>query len=229
MYDVLVKSTLFGVRNADKVINTEDKGKIFADVGQFTNAARSAAQLDNALGKGAQAAIDAMGAIAKENKALQMAAKGADWASRHVNPLLVGAAGYRVLVSDDKETALKREILGMSAMFGVEGLMKVGLQSQKMKNIRNNIKNKKLSALLSAAEGIFFVIGSIAGSTAGYKIGKSLFPDKEKVNNKNFDWKELNNIAEKNKKLAETETKKKDDDIDESEYFALKSKEKTLA
>ena len=60
MYDVFLKSAIFGVRNADKVATTNDKGRVFADVGQFTNAAKAAAQLDNALGKGAQAAINAM-------------------------------------------------------------------------------------------------------------------------------------------------------------------------
>lgn len=120
MYDVFLKSAIFGVRNADKVATTNDKGRVFADVGQFTNAAKAAAQLDNALGKGAQAAINAMGSVAQNNKALETFAKGANWAANHVNPLLIGAAGYRVVVADDKEHALKREVLGMSSMFAGE-------------------------------------------------------------------------------------------------------------
>ena len=43
MYDVIVRSTLFGIRNADKVATTNDKGRFFADGGQFTKAAKTAA------------------------------------------------------------------------------------------------------------------------------------------------------------------------------------------
>lgn len=231
MYDVLVKSTLFGLRNADKVINTDDKGKIFADVGQLTNAAKTAAQLDNAIGKGAQAAIEAMGSVTKDSKALSMAARGADWASRHVNPLLVGAAGYRVLVSDDKESALKREIYGMSSMFAIEGAMKAGLQSAKFKNFKNQIPNKKVFAAVTMLEGLLFVLGSIGGSTLGYKIGEKFYPNKTKAaKNMPIDLEKINKVNEE-KETAESKATNTDkaDDIDESEYFALKSEGKTLA
>ena len=130
------KSLIFGCRNADKVINTNDKGRIFADIGQFTNAATAVSRLDNAVGRGAQSAINAMGHIAKESKVLTAATKGATWASQNVNPLLIGAAGYRVLISDDKECALKREILGMSSMFGVEALVKEIFKSNMFQNFK---------------------------------------------------------------------------------------------
>lgn len=233
MYDVLVKSTLFGVRNADKVINTNDKGKVFADVGQLTNAAKTAAQLDNALGKGAQAAISAMGSVSKGNKALALAGKGADWASKHVNPLLVGAAGYRVVVADDKEIALKREILGMSSMFAVEGLMKAGLNSKYFQNVKLNMNNKHAKVILGILEGVGFVLGSIAGSTAGYKIGEHFYPDKKiknaelKLNIENLKTNAIKTSEEKtddsNKTLPSL------DNIDESEYFAINKNGKTLA
>src|SRR5574344_1043463 len=182
MYDVLCKSAIFGVRNADKVANTNDKGRIFADVGQFTNAAKAAAQLDNALGKGAQAAIGAMSTVAEGNKALDTLAKGANWASHHVNPLLVGAAGYRVVVAEDKESALKREILGMASMFAFEGSMKEFQKSNCMKNFRAGIQNKYLKTAFSVLEGVLFVCGSITGSTIGYKVGDYLFPEKKSKN-----------------------------------------------
>lgn len=240
MYDVLVKSTLFGLRNADKVVNTNDKGKVFADIGQLTNAAKTAAQLDNALGKGAQAAINAMGSVAKGNKALEMAGKGANWASKHVNPLLVGAAGYRVAVADDKETALKREIFGMTSMFAVEGAIKTGLRSNYMQSIRQNMNNKHAKVLLGIIEGVGFVLGSIAGSTAGYKIGEYFYPERKLPKNsinlnieelkanalkssniKNIDYTKTPAKAPENKAIA--------DDIDESEYFAVTKNGKTLA
>ncbi len=175
MYDYLVRSTIFGVRNADKVVNTADKGRLAADVGQFTNAFKTAAQLDNSLGKGAQAAINAMGKASQKCKAIEIAGKGADWASRHVNPLLVGAAGYRVLTSDDKKTALRHEIFGMSAMFGGEYLMKEFFKSNTMSKLRAKVPNKYLRVALGVLEGILFVGGSILSSNIGYKLSDKLY------------------------------------------------------
>ena len=174
MYDTLVRSTIFGVRNADKVVNTADKGRIAADVGQFTNAVKTAAQLDNSLGKGAQAAINVMGKAANKYKAIEIAGKGAEWASKHVNPLLIGAAGYRVLTAENKEKALKREIFGMSAMFGGEYLMKEFFKSNTMANFRAGINNKYLRIGLGILEGILFVGGSILSSNIGYKFADKL-------------------------------------------------------
>ena len=190
MYDTLVRSTIFGVRNADKVVNTADKGRIAADVGQFTNAVKTAAQLDNSLGKGAQAAINVMGKAANKYKAIEIAGKGAEWASRHVNPLLIGAAGYRVLTAENKEKALKREIFGMSAMFGGEYLMKEFFKSNTMANFRAGIKNKYLRIGLGILEGILFVGGSILSSNIGYKFADKL----NEISSKNT-HKEINDIS----------------------------------
>lgn len=190
MYDTLVRSTIFGVRNADKVVNTADKGRIAADVGQFTNAVKTAAQLDNSLGKGAQAAINVMGKAANKYKAIEIAGKGAEWASKHVNPLLIGAAGYRVLTAENKEKALKREIFGMSAMFGGEYLMKEFFKSNTMANFRAGINNKYLRIGLGILEGILFVGGSILSSNIGYK-----FADKLNEISSKKTHKEIKNIS----------------------------------
>ena len=218
MYDVLTRSTLFGLRNADKVINTNDKGRIFADIGQFTNAATAISRLDNAVGKGAQSAINAMNHVAKESKILTAAGKGATWASQNVNPLLIGAAGYRVLISDDKESSLKREILGMSSMFGVEALVKEVFKSHTFQNAKRNIcKTPTQKAICSIIEGLLFVGASIAASTTGYKIGKKLYPDKIKPNqNYKFTINEQPQI-EQNTNTNDTS------EIDESEYFLTKN------
>ncbi len=205
MYDVLVKSTVFGVRNADKVLNTNDKGRIFADVGQFTNAAKAAAQLDNTLGKGAQAAINTLGNLTQESKALNQLAKGAQWASKNVNPLLVGAAGYRVVTAKDKEAALKREIWGMSSMFAVENLIKTFFSSTSYQDLKNKaITNPKIKSLVLALEGILFVAGSITASTTGYKIGKALHPDKEPNNTQTLSYKDIKNMTSDIKNAQES-------------------------
>ena len=179
MIDSLVKSTVFGFRNADKVINTDDKGRIFADVGQFTNAIKHAAELDNKIGRGAQAAVSAMSQATKGSKILTLANKGVNWAANNVNPLLVGAAGYRVLIADDKASALKREAVGMSSMFMVEGFMKDLFKSPAYLQFKNKISNKYLKTGLSILEGIVFVCGSIAGSTAGYKVAEAFIENKK--------------------------------------------------
>lgn len=175
---VMVKALTFGGRNADKVISSgqgapiDDRGRVAATTGQLTSAAKAAAKLDNSLGKGTQAAIKVMCGAAQENKVLQCATKTADWASKNVNPLLVAAAGYRVMTSDDKESALKKEVFGMSAMFGLEALMKEFLNSKYLDDVHCNMKNKHAKAALAVLEGLGFVAGSIIGSTAGYKLGE---------------------------------------------------------
>ena len=184
MIDSLVKSTVFGFRNADKVINTDDKGRIFADVGQFTNAIKHAAELDNKIGRGAKAAVSAMSQATKGSKILTLANKGVNWAANNVNPLLVGAAGYRVLIADDKASALKREAVGMSSMFMVEAFMKDLFKSPAYLQFKNKISNKYLKTGLSILEGIVFVCGSIAGSTAGYKIADACMSKNTKTESK---------------------------------------------
>ncbi len=185
MYDVIVRSTLFGIRNADKVMTTNDKGRFLADVGQFTKAAQTAAQLDNVLGKGATAALDAMNCAANGHKVLTKAGKAATWASNHVNPLLIGAAGYRVAIAEDKPQALKREALGMTSMFIGEALMSTAFNSKYMTTVKSLMKNKYAKATLLILQGVAFVAGSIASSTLGYKIGDKLFPQrKQKEENK---------------------------------------------
>ncbi len=209
MYDVIVRSTLFGIRNADKVATTNDKGRFFADVGQFTKAAKTAAQLDNVLGRGATAALDAMKCATNGYEILVKAGKAASWAANHVNPLLIGAAGYRVAIADDKPQALKRETLGMTSMFIGEALMSTAFNSEYMKNVRSLMKNKYAKATLLILQGITFVAGSIASSTLGYKIGDKLFPQrKQKEENKKILDKALKEFQSTQKIMQEGDLNK---------------------
>lgn len=205
---VFVKCATFGGRNADKVLSStqgiDDRGRTAATIGQFTGAAKTAAKLDNNLGKGAQAAISTMCKVSEHNKVLEYATKGANWASKNVNPLLVGAAGYRVITADDKEAALKKEVFGMTAMFAVEGVIKKFLASNYMVDVHKNMKNKYAKAALAVIEGLGFVGGSIAGSTAGYKIGEVYVKNTEKPKpEKEININELKeNIAKLEKELG---------------------------
>ena len=109
MIDAIVRSSIFGFRNADKVINTNDKGRIFADIGQFTNALTNTAELDNKLGKGAQAAISAMASASKESSVLRAAGKGAKWATKNVNPFLSVQPDTEYLLQMTKAVHLKKK------------------------------------------------------------------------------------------------------------------------
>lgn len=224
----LVKSGTFGSRNANKVLSNnngvDDKGRFAATAGQFTNAGKAAAKLDNTLGKGTQAAINAMCSASKHNKILEYAGKSANWASEHVNPLLVGAAGYRILVSDDKEAQLKKEVFGMSGMFGIEALMKNFLNSDYLKEVHSKMKNKYAKAALAVIEGLGFVAGSIAGSTAGYKFGEIYVEKTRQTKPQNdFDFSTINNEVNRlNHKIEPIDTGLNDEDYAAIENQLLK-------
>lgn len=173
VYDVITKSLIFGTRNFDKVTNSaiHDEGRIFATTGQFANAAKAIAALDNKVGKASTAAINAITKATESNRALTTVAKGVNWAAKNVNPLLIGAAGYRVLTSKDKMDTLNKEVFGMSAMFGVEALMKMGFESAAWTNLINKIPGTHGKVIGGIIQGLLFVAGSITASTIGAKIG----------------------------------------------------------
>lgn len=193
MIDAMVRSALFGVRNVDKVQNG-DTGRCAAATFQLFNAGKnaleSATKLHNSLGKGAESAVTALKTVSESSKALETAAKVVKFGSENVNTLLCGAAAYRVLKADDKEKAVKKELWGMSTMFGVEHLMREGFKSKAMMNLKNNIKNKYVKAGVSMLEGVLFVMGSIAASTTGYKIGETLYEEEKKLS-KSPEFKEI--------------------------------------
>ena len=88
--------------------------------------------------------------------------------------------------ADDKEAQLKKEVFGMSAMFGIEALMKNFLNSDYLKEVHSNMKNKYAKTALAVLEGLGFVAGSIAGSTAGYKVGEIYVEKTQNNHKKNF-------------------------------------------
>ena len=230
---VFLKAATFGGRNADKVVNGSnghhDEGRVFATTGQLTAAGKAAAKLDNLLGKSAQAAIDIMCKTSEHNKVLDYAVKGANWASKHVNPLLVGAAGYRVVTSKKKDEALKKEVCGMSAMFGTEALMKEFLNSEYLKNVHSGMKNKYAKAALAVIEGLGFVAGSIAGSNVGYKVGELYVnATNAKKSTQNQDYKK---IFEEIKKLdAKTDKNTADkDELSSSELGSVLLRKDVIA
>lgn len=223
MIDAMVRSAIFGVRNVDKVHNG-DTGRSAAATFQLFNAGKnaleSAAKLDNTLGKGAQSAVAAMETVSKSGKAVEIAAKIVKFGSDNVNFLLCGAAGYRILKADNKEKAVKKELWGMSTMFGVEHLMREGFKSKAMTNFKNNVNNKYLKAGISILEGVLFVLGSIAASTTGYKIGEALYDEEAKLS-KNHEFREIKaQLEAKNAKAGSLEKFANEDlKVKDGEYY----------
>ena len=119
MYDVLVKSLVFGGRNFDKVTNAQvhDEGRILATAGQFKKAINTVQSLDNKVAKGASAAIEQVSKVAKASKyasTFEKVNKAANFAAKNVNTLLCVAAGYRVATAKDKKKALRRVLFILS-------------------------------------------------------------------------------------------------------------------
>ncbi len=126
------------------------------------------------------------------SKLLDWTCKGAEFASKAVNPLLCVAAGARVLNAEDKKSAAIQELLAMGGMFAVEGAIKsnLGLNGKAAQYVNNKfllnlgtkaktflattkflnkIPTNRLTGIVKAA---IFVIGSCTGFAAGQKLGK---------------------------------------------------------
>ena len=217
VYDVITKSLIFGTRNFDKVTNAaiHDEGRIFATTGQFANAVKAVATLDNKVCKASSAAINAVAKVTEGSRALNTVAKGVNWAANNVNPLLIGAAGYRVLVSDNKIKTLNREVFGMSAMFGVEALMKRGFQTAAWTKLLSKIPGAQNKIVAGIIQGLIFVAGSIAASTVGAKVGDKVNSAIEAQASKNINL----NIAKTPADAPQT------DDYDKDFFMVSQNKE----
>lgn len=212
MYDVLVKSLVFGGRNFDKVTNSKvhDEGRILATVGQFKKAINTVQTLDKNCPKGASAAIEHVAKAAKASKyasTFEKVNKAANFAAKNVNPLLCVAAGYRVATAKDKKKAVVREAVGMGTMFAVESQMNKYINMVKKTGWVSKISNPKLRMLAEAGLGLAFVAGSVLSSTAGYKVADKAYSMYE------------------SKKTNKTETAKADDKYTSEFYIPGQGKE----
>ena len=128
------------------------------------------------------------------SKLLEWAGKGANFASKAVNPILCVASGARVLSAKDKKSALLQEAGAMGGMFLFEGIIKknLGLNGKPAAYVNNkvlsgaakaiktfaatnkflkHIPTNRLTGILKAA---IFVIGSCTGFALGGKLGKTV-------------------------------------------------------
>ncbi|MBD5402491.1 hypothetical protein HDR58_06795 [bacterium] len=156
----------FALRNIDKT-SSGDFGRLPVAVGQTYNALKAALNMDNSISKTAKNIFNAGIEVAKSDKVFNGVSKTVKFASEHVNPLIVCSSGVKVLLADDKKSAIISEGGCLAGMFLTEGLMKKHL-------------NKVLDKLPVSAKwkpiikGIIFIAGSIGGSTLGQKLGDNI-------------------------------------------------------
>lgn len=176
----VVSSAVFCARSVDKAENGQF-GRWTVAAGQGKKVADYVATLDNQVGKTAKTAYDALHTASKSEKLLQYGGKALNLAAEYVNPLICVSSGIDVLMADDKESALIKNICGLGAMFAVENAMKHHLDdvvkikgidkiAQKVMQWAKTFKGgeKTVPAII---HGAAFVIGSCTAYNIGNKFG----------------------------------------------------------
>jgi len=186
----IVSSTIFCVRNTDKVENG-DFGRLPVAIGQARNVVNSVMSFDGALGKTAQGAVDVLSKASKNEALLKYAGKAVNLVGENINPLICLSAGVKVLTSDDKVSTGIQQASALSAMFAVEKFMSKNLEGaikssiteikklkdkkgleKTFKNFENFIGKHKLQGKLpKVLYGVLFVLGSCGAYGAGEKLG----------------------------------------------------------
>ncbi len=221
----IVQTGIFFIRNGGKVASGSDKGRIGvagAQLGSLTDKVASGAsifgnEISGAAGgilktadSGILAITDKMGCTnAVENIAAEAGTKSVfgALAQKAVNPLLIGAAGIRILKDDDQYAALIEEGSAMGLMFGAEKLMKTQrktfyalaqgseaalkeaadlggikkIMSEAAKKFKGLSKGKQTAAKIGLE--VLFVAGSVLAYGIGKKIGKALSGRDHNTNN----------------------------------------------
>ncbi len=218
--DGIVQTGIFFLRNGGKVASGQDTGRIgatAAQLGSLTDKISSTASIFGYAAKSATSFLDS-GILAVAEKtgttdAVKTLASNAGTnsifgavAQKAVNPLLVGAAGIRILKDEDQYAALIEEGSAMGLMFGCEKLMKTTKNnffkltdcpdnvlkdtiehSKGIKKIFANAADKFKSLTKgqkTAAKvgiGLLFVAGSIGAYSIGKTAGKKLSGRDEQV------------------------------------------------
>lgn len=197
MDSTLVRSAIFGVRNADKTEKGQF-GRAPVTVIQLGDATAKVSKLDCVIGKTAQTAIDALKSVSNGGKYLEYAGKALDFAKPLVNPLLVVSAGVDVVRADDKQKAVVESGLALGFMFAVESWMKKHLDSvgknimdaaKKVKSLEPAVnelaeittKTKYGKWIPGIVHGGTFVVGSCLAYSAGQKFGDILMGEDKKT------------------------------------------------
>ena len=193
----VVSSILFGIRRVDKTGKQKDPVSALIAGGQFRTAGESIIALDNEVGKTAKTAVEAFNIAAKNEKLLSYAGKVINFASENVNPLICVSSGLKVILADDKDTAIITNAAALGSMFAVESLMKkevnkvteqqaldklligakdAALESKTLGKTAKNLltfaeKHGGTGKWATVAHGVAFVAGSCLAYSAGEKFG----------------------------------------------------------
>jgi len=199
----VIASTLFCIRNTDKVENG-DVGRVPVAIGQARNVVNSVMSFDNAIGKTAQTAVDAFNLASKNEALLKYAGKAINSVGENINPLICVSSGFKVLNSDEPASAFVQQSSALAGMFTVEHLMKKHLENGITKSIEkiSALKDKKgfekifktaadfiekhklQGKLPKALYGALFVVGSCTAYTMGEKFGNLLTSEIKKEGRK---------------------------------------------
>lgn len=174
-----ISSLLFFGRNGF-VAASEDKFKEPQMVGQAgnfgKNLAEHLAKYDNAAGKTARTAVDALKMAAESDKVIGYAGKTLDFAMRYVNPLICVSAGIDILRSKDPKTTSIIDLTALACMFGGEywfnHYAKEILKVKGIDKIAEGImKCKHGDKIAEIIRGVAFVLTSYASYNVGKKFG----------------------------------------------------------
>lgn len=135
----ITRNLVFSTRRTDRAVNADNLAVSLgnADIasGQVKNALESAELLakesKNGIFTGFKGANEALKALSKENVILDGAGKVIGFTADHINPIITVVGGIKVLSSDDKEAALRKEALSLGMMFAAEGIAKNILEMEK--------------------------------------------------------------------------------------------------
>jgi len=188
-----IQSCIFGCRSLERFKEGNDiRGVIGAtQLYNSVNATGVGSKLmgqQNIIGSCARGVNASFQTLKATNKAVNALSKSVDWASRNVNPLIIGAGAYKVYKSENKPKALVEEAAALSTMFLFEGAMKKHLSdipkikciakyADKVLDYCNNTKllgKISLKGIPSIVRALVFVGGSILGYTLGQKMGKKV-------------------------------------------------------
>lgn len=191
LLSVCVPSAIFFRNNVEKVKNGE-KARGSVVFAQGAKIAQAVAKYHNSTAQTASEAYNIFGKYAKDCKALEVAGKGIDWASKHVNPLICASAVYKTVTADDKVETGISQTGAIAGMFAGEGLMKQVqdrifsesnvkkvLESVKevpgLKSVANYVLKSGNSGRLGAImKGLAFVTVSMTSYNIGEKLAEPI-------------------------------------------------------
>lgn len=189
----LCSTILFGLRNTDKT-GKGDIGRLPVAAGQFYNAAHEIGRLNGQVGQ-------SVSAFSSSSQFLSGAKKCAEFAGKHINPLICVAGGIKVATAKDKDKEFVNQVCALGTMFAAEKaykaltdyqtvkdtVKKVGIEdgveraikSNFVKNINTKLGDRNVRIALNVLKGLGLFATSISAYSLGEKIAKHATNDKK--------------------------------------------------